>query len=55
LFLAGGNSRYLKENSTEMLFPFAKIQVIPDAEHWIHVQQPEAFLNAVTNFLFNAV
>lgn len=51
LFLAGGNSRYIKENSTEMLFPFAKIQVIPDAEHWIHVQQPEAFLNAVTSFL----
>lgn len=51
LFLAGGNSRYLKENSTEMLFPFAKIQVIPDAEHWIHVQQPQAFLNAVTNFI----
>jgi pimeloyl-ACP methyl ester carboxylesterase len=51
LFLAGGNSRYLKENSTEMLFPFAQIQVIPDAEHWIHVQQPQAFLNAVTDFL----
>ncbi len=51
LFLAGGNSRYLKENSTEMLFPFAQIQVIPDAEHWIHVQQPEAFLNALTDFL----
>jgi pimeloyl-ACP methyl ester carboxylesterase len=51
LFIAGGNSRYIKENSTEMLFPFAKIQVIPNAEHWIHVQQPEAFLNAVRNFL----
>ena len=51
LFLAGGNSRYIKENSTEMLFPFAQIKVIPDAEHWIHVQQPEAFLNAVTDFL----
>jgi pimeloyl-ACP methyl ester carboxylesterase len=51
LFLAGGNSKYIKENSTETLFPFAKIQTIPDAEHWIHVQQPEAFLNAVTAFL----
>lgn len=51
LFLAGGNSRYIKENSTESLFPFAQIRVIPDAEHWIHVQQPEAFLNAVTDFL----
>jgi pimeloyl-ACP methyl ester carboxylesterase len=51
LFLAGGNSKYIKENSTEMLFPFAKIQIIPDAEHWIHVQQPEAFLTAVTDFL----
>jgi pimeloyl-ACP methyl ester carboxylesterase len=51
IFLAGGNSKYIKENSTEMLFPFAKIQTIPDAEHWIHVQQPEAFLRAVTDFL----
>jgi pimeloyl-ACP methyl ester carboxylesterase len=51
LFLAGGNSKYIKENSTEMLFPFAKIQVIPNAEHWIHVQQPEAFLNAISRFL----
>ncbi len=51
LFLAGGNSRYIKENSTEALFPFAQIRVIPDAEHWIHIQQPQAFLNAVTDFL----
>ncbi len=51
LFLAGGNSRYFKENSTGELFPFAQIQVIPNAEHWIRVQQPEAFLNAVTDFL----
>lgn len=51
LFIAGGNSRYIKENSTETLFPFAQIHVIPDAEHWIHVQQPEAFLNTVMNFL----
>lgn len=51
LFLAGGNSKYIKQNSTEKFFPFAQIQVIPDSEHWIHVQQPEAFLNAVTDFL----
>ncbi|MDD5227647.1 MAG: alpha/beta fold hydrolase [Methylococcales bacterium] len=51
LFISGGNSRYIKENSTEMLFPFAQIRVIPDAEHWIHVQQPEAFLKTVTDFL----
>ncbi len=51
LFLAGGNSKYIKENSTKTLFPFAQIQVIPDAEHWIHVQQPQAFLAAVTDFL----
>lgn len=51
LFVAGENSRYVKPNSTELLFPFAKIHVIPNAEHWIHVQQPEAFLKAVTDFL----
>lgn len=51
LFLAGGNSKYIKENSTETLFPFAQIQIIAEAEHWIHVQQPQAFLTAVTNFL----
>jgi esterase len=51
LFIAGENSRYIKPNSTEMLFPFAQFQIIPNAEHWIHVQQPEAFLKAVTDFL----
>ncbi len=55
LFMAGGNSNYIKPNSTEMLFPFAKIQVIPDAEHWIHVQQPDAFLNSVKFFALQSV
>lgn len=43
LFLAGENSKYIKENSTENLFPFSKIQIIPDSDHWIHAQQPQAF------------
>ncbi|MEI7796296.1 MAG: alpha/beta fold hydrolase [Methylococcaceae bacterium] len=51
LFLAGENSHYLRKNSIETLFPFAQIQVIPNTDHWIHVQQPEAFLNALTDFL----
>ncbi len=51
LFIAGEHSRYISKNSTQMLFPVAIHQTVADAEHWVHVQQPEAFLKMVADFL----
>lgn len=51
LFLAGGLSKYIPSGSTQLLFPRAHIVTISDAEHWIHVQNPNGFLTAVRDFL----
>jgi pimeloyl-ACP methyl ester carboxylesterase len=51
LFIAGQNSQYIPENSTTLLFPNSQLKIIADAEHWVHTQQPHAFINAVADFL----
>ncbi|MCF7825078.1 MAG: alpha/beta fold hydrolase [Candidatus Marinimicrobia bacterium] len=54
LFLRGGNSDYLEASlSPEILhyFPFAQIQTIPDAGHWLHADQPKLLSSAILNFL----
>jgi pimeloyl-ACP methyl ester carboxylesterase len=51
LFIAGEESNYIPPNSTQSLFPCAKLCTISHAEHWVHVQQPDAFIKAVTDFL----
>ena len=54
LFIAGANSGYLRpehEPGIQRLFPSAEIIRIPDASHWVHAEQPEAFLAAVERFL----
>ena len=54
LFLAGGHSDYLRpehEPAIRRLFPQAQITCIPDAGHWVHAEQPRAFLDIVEPFL----
>lgn len=51
LFLAGANSNYVSANDLTVLFPQAIFRQIPDAGHWLHVQQPAAFINQVLDFL----
>lgn len=54
LFLHGGNSDYVgAHNHGEILarFPAAEITSVPNAGHWVHAEQPEAFLAQVTPFL----
>jgi pimeloyl-ACP methyl ester carboxylesterase len=52
LFVAGGRSDYLREGDHEQVlrhFPRARIEYIPDADHWPHVSAPqelEALLDA---------
>ena len=54
LFLAGGRSDYLSARHREViptLFPDAEIRTIADAGHWLHAEQPAAFMAHLERFL----
>ena len=54
LFIGGERSDYLRpehEPEIRLLFPNARIVRIPEAGHWLHIEQPEAFLKQVETFL----
>ena len=53
LFVRGAMSDYIRsEHASRILelFPEARHKTIPSAGHWIHAQQPDAFLATVTDF-----
>lgn len=50
LFIAGANSDFVKERDIRPLFPEAELCFIDGAGHWLHVQQPEMFIDKVGNF-----
>jgi esterase len=54
LFIAGANSGYVRPEHEPLirnLFPNAEFVRIPDAGHWVHAEQPNAFVEAVEMFL----
>ena len=54
LFLKGENSEYIQDEDKKLIhqiFPFADIEIIPNAGHWLHAEQPEIFLQKVTDFI----
>lgn len=54
LFMKGEYSAYIRRRDEEAIrqyFPWAKIEVIAGAGHWIHAEQPAAFLNSLRVFL----
>jgi esterase len=54
LFIAGAGSDYIRadhEPVIRRLFPQARIIRIAGAGHWVHAEQPRAFLQAVGPFL----
>ena len=51
LFIAGADSGYVKAIDVHLLFPQAKLHYVENAGHWLHVQQPTAFIDQVNNFL----
>ncbi len=54
LFLAGGDSPYVQPRDHAVirgLFPKAGVQVIPGAGHWLHAEQPAAFMGRLKEFL----
>lgn len=53
LFLRGEQSSYIQpedEADIRRIFPNAQIETIAGAGHWVHADQPEAFVEAVTQF-----
>lgn len=54
LFIAGSESPYIKESCYQnifALFPNTQIEIMADAGHWLHAQQPEHFVDLVSHFL----
>jgi pimeloyl-ACP methyl ester carboxylesterase len=51
LFLGGENSGYIKLEDINVLFPNALFNIIANAGHWLHVQQPIVFIEEVESYL----
>lgn len=51
LFIAGADSNLVQRDLVTPLFPNADVKFIPNAGHWLHVQQPNVFLALVSDFL----
>jgi esterase len=54
LFIKGELSGYIGPHDEEAIyhyFPQAKLVTIPRSGHWVHAEQPEAFLKAVQDFI----
>lgn len=53
LFIAGADSDYVKLDDITVLFPEADLSIIDNAGHWLHVQQPDIFIERVESFLLD--
>jgi len=54
LFIKGANSDYITADDRERIegiFPYAEFQVIQNAGHWLHAEQPADLLKVIHNFL----
>ena len=54
LFLTGADSSYVQPEhrvTIKALFPRAKFARIPGAGHWLHAEQPRAFVDTLRVFL----
>ncbi len=54
LFLRGDKSEYVMpsdEGLIKLHFPTARIETISNAGHWLHAENPDAFYQAVINFI----
>jgi len=54
LFLKGENSEYIQKDDIEAIykiFPYADIETIPNAGHWLHAEQPKIFLKKIEDFI----
>ena len=54
LFLRGGQSGYISDGDLSLIrgyFPQGRLETIKGAGHWLHADNPEAFLNISLEFL----
>ncbi|WP_456439555.1 alpha/beta fold hydrolase [Psychroserpens sp.] len=54
LFLRGDKSEYVMPNDEVLIkqhFPLAEIEIISNAGHWLHAENPVDFYEAVINFI----
>lgn len=54
LVLRGEHSNYVEDSALDVIYqimPAAQIETIPDAGHWLHAEQPEAFAEHTEAFL----
>lgn len=54
LFIRGEKSEYILKGDIEAIakiYPYADLETIPNAGHWVHAEQPEIFLKSVLQFL----
>jgi pimeloyl-ACP methyl ester carboxylesterase len=58
LFIKGAHSNYILPEdfpSIRRIYPEAEIVQIPNAGHWLHAEQPQAFMEVVWSFVKKAV
>ena len=54
MFIKGDRSDYIREqdyDSIRHFFPDAVFAVVPNAGHWLHAENPEAFFSETLRFL----
>lgn len=54
LFIRGANSDYIKDDSVldiQDYFPLMQLETILNAGHWVHAENPKAFLTQLNQFL----
>jgi len=54
LFIKGEESDYIldeDEKFIKRIFPYADIETVSNAGHWLHAEQPEIFMQKVNNFI----
>ncbi len=54
LFLRGGESGYITADHMSEIsrrFPQSRVQLVPDAGHWLHVDQPELVCDVIQRYL----
>lgn len=56
LFIRGELSNYILDQDMELIhthFPNAELSTVNKASHWVHAEQPSAFLEQITQFIAN--
>jgi len=54
LIVKAAESDYILDsdrNDINLYFPVSKLEIIPDAGHWLHIEQPGLLINSILNFV----